>query len=358
MSKRLVKIAVLATVIAAGLSAGGAAWWGQRGHVSTDNAYVRGDVTPISPKVTGYVTEVAVTDNQAVTAGQILARIDDRDHRARLAEAEAAVAAARAALDGYDRRIDAQRAEIAEAAAGLATWRAELDLAGKELTRTASLARQDFASRQRLDSAEAAVTKARAGLAQADASLTTARSQIAVLEADRARQRALLDQATAHRELAQVDLENTVVRAPVDGVVGNRGVRLGQLVSPGAHLLSLVPLEGVWVEANFKETQIGTLRPGQPVRVRVDAFPDAEITGTVGGLAPASGAEFSLLPPENATGNFTKIVQRVPVRIELPAGSPLAGQLRPGLSVVVDIDTTGAGGPGAAPAGGALAKAD
>lgn len=355
MSKRGLKFAVLGTVVAAGLTAGGWTWWTQRGHVSTDNAYVQGDVTPISPKVTGYVTEVAVGDNQAVTAGQLLARVDDRDYRARLAEAEAAVAAAQAALEGFGPRIDAQKAEIAEAAAGLATWQAELDLARKELARTSSLAKSDYASRQRLDSAEAAVTKARAGLSQAEANLATARSQIAVIEADRARQQALLDQARAQRDLARVDVDNTEIRAPIDGVVGNRGIRLGQLVSPGAHLLSLVPLRGVWVEANFKETQIGALEPGQPVRVRVDAFPGAELTGTVGGLAPASGAEFSLLPPENATGNFTKIVQRVPVRIDLPADSPLAGRLRPGLSVVVDVDTNR---PGHAPAGGALAKAE
>lgn len=339
MPSKLIKIAAVATLVGAAAAGGGALWWTQRGHISTDNAYIQGDVTTISPRVGGYVVEVAVGDNQAVTAGQILARIDDRDYRARVAEASAAVDAAQAALEGYERRIEAQQAEIGEAAAGLTTWQAELDLARKELSRTASLAREDYASRQRLDNAESTVSKARAGLIHAEAKLVTARSQIAVIEADRRRQKSLLDQARAHLDLAQVDLENTVLRAPIDGVVGNRGVRLGQLVVPGASLLSLVPLEGVWVVANFKETQIDALSPGQPVNVTVDAFPGVSLAGTVGGMSPASGAEFSLLPPENATGNFTKIVQRIAVRVDLPAGSPLAGRLRPGLSAVVNVNT-------------------
>lgn len=340
MSKRAVRILVLGTVLVGAAAGGGWLWWQQRGHVSTDNAYVQGDVTTIAPKVIGYVTEVAVEDTDRVRAGDVLVRIDDRDYRAHVAEAEAAVQAARAALVGYDRRLEAQDVAIAEAEAGLATWQADLELARKELARTGRLARQDFASRQNLDAAQAALDKAQAGLAQAKAKRDTARSQVAVIEADRARQQAQLAEAEAKLELARVDLENTLVRAPVDGVVGNRGVRLGQLVSAGTPLMSVVPLDSVWVDANFKETQIGDLEPGQLVHLSVDAFPGKTLTGRVGGLSPASGAQFSLLPPENATGNFTKIVQRLPVRIEIEDAGALAGRLYPGLSVVVDVDTT------------------
>lgn len=352
MSKRAAPVVLLGLALA-GASLGGGWWLTHRGIESTDNAYVQADITTISPKVAGYVADVPVTDNQAVAAGAVLARLDDTDYRARLAEAEAAVAAAKAGLGVLDSRLEAQAAVIAEAAAAVATWRAEQTLATRELGRIRSLARDDFASRQRLDAAAAAADKAAAGLAQARAKQAAAEAEVQVLRADRLRQEALLAQAEATRDLALDALENTVIRAPRAGVVGNRAVRAGQYVGPGSHLMALVPLDSVWVDANFKETQIGALTPGQPVTVRVDAWPDEPVTGTVASVAPASGAEFSLLPPENATGNFTKVVQRVPVRIDLPPDNPLAGRLRPGLSVVVEVDTTRSG----APAGGSGALA-
>lgn len=231
---------------------------------------------------------------------------------------------------------------IAEARAGIETWKADLTLARQDHERISSLAKKDFASRQRLDAARAAVDKARAGLDQARAKLKAAQSQIEVLRADRRQQEAVLAQAQAKLKVAEQNLEDTVVRAPASGVIGNRAVRRGQLVQPGAHLMSLVPLDTVWVDANFKETQIGAMQPGQAARIEVDAYPGVTVTGRVTSLAPASGAEFSLLPPQNATGNFTKVVQRVPVRIELPPDNPLAGKLRPGLSVVVSVDTSAA----------------
>lgn len=348
MGKRIVRLVILFCLLG-GIGFGAVQWWrSQQGHQSTDNAYVHGDVTTLSPKVSGHVVELAVEDNQAVKAGQVLLRIDPRDYQAKVDEAAAAVAAAEAAIVGTEKRLLAQQDVIQEATAGVHTWQAELGLAQRELGRTSSLVKEDFASRQRLDSHQAGVSKARAGLEQATAKLESARSQVAVLEADRVRQQAQLAEARAKLDLARINLDNTVVKAPVDGVIGNRGVRLGQMVNPGAHLLSVVPLETVWIDANFKETQIADMRPGQPVTIRVDAYPGQTLTGTVASFSPASGAQFSLLPPENASGNFTKIVQRVPVRIALSPDNPLAGQLRPGLSVVVDVRTAAPGGSAAA----------
>jgi len=342
MSKRALRVGVVGLLVIAAAGGGGAWWWSHRHIESTDNAYVHGDVTAISPKVTGYVTEVAVADNAYVRKGDVLVRIDSETYAARVAEARAACAAAEAAIAGIDRRLEAQRDVIAEARAGIETWKADLTLARQDHERISSLAKKDFASRQRLDAARAAVDKARAGLDQARAKLKAAQSQIEVLRADRRQQEAVLAQAQAKLKVAEQNLEDTVVRAPASGVIGNRGVRRGQLVQPGAHLMSLVPLDTVWVDANFKETQIGAMQPGQAARIEVDAYPGVTVTGRVTSLAPASGAEFSLLPPQNATGNFTKVVQRVPVRIELPPDNPLAGKLRPGLSVVVSVDTSAA----------------
>lgn len=342
MGKRIVRMVVLSGLLI-GLG-GGALWWwqSQRGHEHTDNAYIQGDVTVISPKVSGHVVDLAVGDNQPVRAGQVLLRIDPRDFQAKVDEAVAAVDAAEAAIVGTDKRLIAQQTVIGEAEAGVHTWQADLGLAQRELGRTNSLVKEDFASRQRLDSHQAALAKARAGLEQANAKLDAARAQVAVLEADRIRQQAQLAEARAKLDAARINLANTDVTSPTDGVIGNRAVQLGQFVPAGTHLLSVVPLETVWIEANFKETQIGAMRPGQPVTITVDAYPDTPLSGKVSSFSPASGAEFSLLPPQNATGNFTKIVQRIPVRISINPDHALSGLLRPGLSVVVDVQT-GAG---------------
>lgn len=349
MAKRAVRVLVL-TGLLGGLIGGSAWFWMSRqGHEHTDNAYIHGDLTVISPKISGHVVELAVEDNQPVRAGQVLLRIDARDFQVKVEEAEATLQGAEAAVAVTDKRVAAQKTAVEEAEAGLRTWQAELDLAQREQGRTASLVREEAASRQRLDTTQATLSKARAGLDQARAKVEAARAQIAVLEADRPRQQAAIAEARAKLEAAKINLANTEVTSPVDGVVGNRAVQLGQFVATGSHLLSVVPLETVWVEANFKETQIGAMRPGQPVTVTVDAYPDLPLHGTVASFSPASGAQFSLLPPENATGNFTKVVQRIPVRITLPADNPLRGQLRPGLSVVVDV-RTGAGSGGSAQA--------
>lgn len=305
----------------------------------TDDAYVEGDITPMAPKVPGIVVEVAVTDNQEVEAGVVLVRIDDADYRARVAEARALVAAREAALAQLDDRVAVQDAVVRQASAGIASAQADLTRASRDLDRVKALVKDDFVSRQRFDSQTAEAAKASAGLKGSNAQLAAARAQLEALESERHVAAAQAEQARALLDQAQADLDGTVIRAPVAGAIGNRAIRVGQYVRAGQHLLSVVPLASVWVDANYKETQIGRMRPGNRATIAVDAFPGIEIEGRVESFSPASGAKFSLLPPENATGNFTKVVQRLPVRISLPAGHPLAGRLRPGLSVTARVDT-------------------
>lgn len=338
MKKRILRATILG-LIAAGAVGGGTYWYLHRFDESTDNAYVHGDITAIAPKVSGYVVAIPVHDNQSVRAGDILVRIEDRDYQARVDQAQAGIKAAEAAISQIDKSLIAQQAVIAEARAGVDTWKAEEARARRELKRTNSLVRNDYASRQSQDNARADADKATAGLAQAEAQVASAESQVAVLQANRKAQEAALLQAKATLELAQANLDHTVITAPVDGVIGNRAVRLGQYVAPGTQMMALVPLDSLWIEANYKETQITDMEPGQTARISVDAFPDVPLTGVVDSLSPASGGQFSLLPAENASGNFTKIVQRIPVRIRLPKDNPLLGKLRPGLSVIVDVDT-------------------
>lgn len=344
MAKGVRKIILtgVATVALTGAGFGGWHWWTQGRFIeSTDNAYVQSDITVVSPKVAGYVRDVRVSENQQVSAGDVLVVLEDRDYRAKVAEAEATVAAQDAALSSNAQKLVWQRTQIAQAEANLTAAEAERQRAAQEFNRTRSLATDNWTSRQKLDTAEADLRKADAAVLKARAALAAERDQTGVIEAAGTEIRAHLEQARASLESARNDLDNTVIRAAVDGVVGNRGVQLGQYARPGVQLLSLVPLPDVYVVANFKETQLADMRPGQKVEVRVDAYPGRPLTGTVESFAPASGSTFSLLPPENATGNFTKVVQRVPVRIALPKDTPLAGLLRPGLSVVAAVDTHG-----------------
>jgi membrane fusion protein (multidrug efflux system) len=341
MKKRILRLAVLG-LIGAGAVAGGLHWYDHRFEESTDNAYVHGEITAIAPQVSGRVSAVLVADNQAVKAGDVLVRLDDRDYQAQLAKAAAGISVAQAAIKGTEQRLLAQQATIAEAEAGIATWTAEQSRARRELARVNSLARNDYASRQHQDTARADAEKADAGFIQAKAKVDSARSQVGVLQADRAAQQANLVQAQAALEVAQINVDHTVITAPIDGVVGNRAVREGQYVAPGSLMMALVPLHDIWIEANYKETQITHMQVGQRVTVTFDAYPDVTLHGRVQSLAPASGAQFSLLPAENASGNFTKIVQRVPVRIAIDPDQALAGTLRPGLSALVTIDTKSA----------------
>ena len=303
----------------------------------TDNAYVRGNVTSIAPRVGGYVTTVAIGDNQVVQAGDVLFRIDDRDYRARLAQAGATVEAALARLTNVDAQIELQHALVRQAQAQELSAKAELTLASKASSRHRELVRSHTISQAAVDESDAARSRAEAAVAAAAAAIDAQQERIAVLSTAREAAAAAVDQARAARDLAQIDLDNTVVRAPVDGIVGNRQVRVGRLVSPSAPLLDLVPVDDVWIVANFKETQVGRIRPGQRVRITVDAYPEETFAGEVDSFAPGSGSAFSLLPADNATGNFVRVVQRVPVKIRL-VDNPLPGRLVPGLSARVEID--------------------
>jgi len=338
--------------LAAG-AAFGLHWWSTgRFMIATDNAYVRADVVTIAPRVAGNVIEVAVADNQRVRAGDILIRIDDRDYRARVEQAEGAVAAAKADAAARQARIanlDAlsaqQRNVIAQNAATITAREADAHLAELEYLRQSDLSRHQVTTEKNLQLAEAEARKATAGLAEARARLAASRDHLEVVATDRKvaaaeldKARGLLHQAEAARDAARLDLERTAIRAPVHGQIGRRTARVGQYAEVGAPLLAVVPADA-YIVANYKETQTARIRPGQPVEIVVDAFDGAALKGHVDSFAPASGAQFALLPPDNATGNFTKIVQRMPLRIRVDDGQPRAADLRPGMSVQTTIDT-------------------
>lgn len=329
-------IGLLLCLSAAAVVATGWTWARSHGEASTDNAYVRGDATSLAPKVTGYVTTVEIEDNQSVRAGDVLFRIDDRDFRARLAQAEANVEAARARLTNVDADTQLQLALIREAEARKRSSDAEMILATKASDRRHELIRTSAVSQASVDESDAALARAEASVSAASATVEAQRQRVAVLATQREAAVAALAQARAARDLAQIDLDHTVVHAPVDGVIGNRQVRVGRLVAPGAALLDIVPVSDVWVVANFKETQIEHIRPGQRARITVDGFPNQVLDGVVDSFAPGSGSAFSLLPVDNATGNFIRVVQRVPVKIRF-AGNPLPGRIVPGLSARVEI---------------------
>ena len=356
---------ILPVVVFALAVGGGWYWWDVlRFLQSTDDAYVQSDVTLISPKIEGYIKEVRARDNEPVAVGQVLFVIDDRDFAAKTAQAEAVLATQEATVATYGTRLKLQQTMIDQATANLRSAEADLNRAQLDFKRYTALATSDYASRQRYETAEADSRKADAALGKARAGLATEQNQLAVLGSQKREEEAKLMQTRAALQLAKNDLDNTVIRAPVAGIAGNRAGQIGQYVKPGTQLLSLVPLPRVYVTANFKETQLTRMRPGQPAEISVDAYPDRPLHGQVESFAPGSGAQFSLLPPDNATGNFTKVVQRVPVRIAVPADEPLLRLLRPGLSVTVTVDTrregtveAGDGIVGAAHAGPALPEA-
>ena len=338
-SRKALKLAVAAAaVLGAGAYAGH--WWlDGRFLEKTDDAYVGGDVTVISPRVAGYIAELKVSDNQLVHAGDLLARIDDRDYRAALAKADGAVHAEEAALTNVDAQASLQDALIRQS-------QAEIDAAAAEEVRTrddqhryATLVRTNAVSVEAAQRADASFKSARANSDKARASLLAARRQLDVIQSQRQQAQAALEQAIAARDLARLDLGYTELRAPVDGYIGNRRARVGSYVAAGTQLLAVVPAQGLWVDANFKEDQLARMQPGQAVTIEADILPGKVFHGHLDSLAPATGAQFSILPPENATGNFTKIVQRVPVRVHLDDVDGRLGNLRPGLSVLVEVDT-------------------
>jgi membrane fusion protein (multidrug efflux system) len=331
-------------LFAAGVVLTGAAFWlvywmmTGRWIESTDDAYVGGDTTALSFKVAGVIETVAIVDNQAVRAGDLLLKLDDRDYRAQLARAGANVAARRAALVNADATRRMRVAMLGQARADLAAAMAEQVRAKYDIDRYQALSKAQFTTRQRFEQADADHQKASAGERKMQSALEAAEHQLDIVDAQREQVMADLDQAVADYELARLNVSYTEIRSPIDGMVGNRSARAGAYATVGAQLLAIVPAHGLWVDANFRESQLAGMRQGQPAEIVADAIPGVTFHGHVASLAPATGAQFSVIPPENATGNFTKIVQRVPVRILLEDDAAELGQLRPGLSVVVWVD--------------------
>ena len=327
-------------VLALALIGGGARWWTHGRFIeSTDNAYVRADITSITPRVAGEVISVQVKNNQPVKKGDLLLQIDPRDYEARLATAKAAVAVRVAALAGNVQQKATQRAMIEEARASLEAAKADASRTQKDFQRADTLVKQGVATNQRLDSATASNKSAQASVTRTQAGVQVANQQSATIDTDRARLQAELESAQASLKLAEIDLASTELHAPVDGVIGDLSARVGERVNAGIRLLSIVPLDSVFVEANFKETQLTKITQGQQVEIEADTFPGHILKGHINSLAPASGAEFALLPPQNASGNFNKIVQRVPVKVTLDNLGDLRGLLRPGMSVTAQVDT-------------------
>ncbi len=349
-SRRSPVLPVIALALLGGAAWYGYGWWTQgRFMVSTDDAYIEGDIAIISPKVAGYVAKVDVADNQLVKAGDPLVTLDDGDYRIAADQARAQIAVQHLTLERIDAQIKGAEASLDQANAQKLAAEASLKAAELAHGRVSELQAQKFASNANLDTAESALDQAKANVIGSDANIAAAKASISVLKAQRAEAEAGIRSSDLALEKAERDLGFTVLRAPYDGIVGNLAVQTGDLVSAGKRLAALVPVKELFIDANFKETQIAKLVPGSKVNIHVDAFEDEPLVGTVTSIAPASGSVFSMLPAENATGNFTKVVQRVPVRIALPKDVLETGKLRAGLSVVVDVDTR------TAPAGNALA---
>ena len=337
--KRVILLAVL-------LAIGGAAtykgydWYTRtRFLVSTDDAYVKADMAVIAAKVAGYVASVPVTENQSVRAGDLLASIDNGDYKLAVDAARRKVETQNSTIERIAAQVAAQAPAIEQARAQLTSAEADAVRAAAEYDRANNLLRTFNATPQRVEQARADRDRTTAAVLSARAAISGANATLAVLQAQKAEAESTRAELQTALERAERDLSFTQVRAAFDGVIGNKAVQPGQYVQTGTRLLALVPLDSAYVEANFKETQLGALKAGQRVSISVDAYSDKPIEGTVESFAPASGSQFSLLPPENATGNFTKIVQRVPVRIKVPPDVARAGHLRPGLSVVVEVHT-------------------
>jgi membrane fusion protein (multidrug efflux system) len=328
------------SVLLLGAAVWGVRWWTVGRFIqSTDDAYLKADSMTVAPKVSGYVAQVLVDDNQTVTAGQELVRLDGRQYQAALEQANAAIAARNADIARGQAELALQAASIAQARAQLEGAIAAEQHAAGEVKRYQPLVASGAESNERLADLTNAHRQAAAGLAAARAALQAAERQPATVDAQLDQARAQLTAAEARAREAQLDLADTVVRSTLAGRVGDRTVRPGQLAQPGTRLMTIVPVQDIYLEANFKETQIGLMRAGQPATVSVDALPGVELHGTVVSLSPGTGSQFALLPPQNATGNFTKIVQRVPVRIHLQADDFVRPVLVPGLSVTVRVDT-------------------
>ena len=317
-------------------------WWIKgRFMQSTDDAYLHADSVTISPNVTGLVERVYVVDNQAVKAGDPLVKVDARTYEAGLEQANATVEARKADIARAEAALVQQQATIRQARATLGASRLAAEFADKQVIRYQPLAQSGAETSERLEQLKDQRDQGHARQLSDAAALDSAERQVPSLAAAVAQAKAQLLSAEATSRQSQIDVGHTIVRSSIDGRIGDNSVRVGQFVQPGTRLMSVVPVGKLYITANFKENQIGRMRIGQTVHIKVDAIPHADVTGTIASFAPGTGAQFALLPPENATGNFTKIVQRIPVRTTVEASDAVRGVLVPGLSVVVTVDTRG-----------------
>ncbi len=342
---RRTAIGGLAVLALAGAGQYGYTYWTTgRFEVETDDAYVQADNTLIAPRISGYVSAVLVQDNQTVKAGQVLARIDDRDFQTALRQATADRQSAESEIASIDAQLTLQQSAIQQSGAQVAAAEAAQRFAQQDRARYDQLARSGDGTVQAMQQTSSTLLQRSASLLQARAALVGAQQQVEVLKAARAKAVAQADHYAAAEQQAQLNLSYTTITAPIDGSIGARTLRVGQYVQAGTQLMAVVPLGSVYVVANYKETQLTHVRPGQKVAISVDGFPDADIHGRVDSISPATGLQFALLPPDNATGNFTKIVQRLPVKILIDRDALAAGLLRPGMSVEPTIDTKPAQG--------------
>ena len=344
------KPVVLTVALLAGAGYGanwGRHWWNDgRFQETTDDAFLQSDKVVVAPKVGGFVAELAVGDNQPVRAGEVLARIDDKDYQVVLAQDEADLEKSKASLEGVGSALIQQQARIIEARADVANTSAALAFARQEDSRYAELFAKGAGTSQRTQQAASDLRMKTAALDKANAGYEAAQKQIDGLRSLEAAARATLRRSEINLQQARLNIGYTTVVAPIDGVVGDRSVRRGQLVQPGTNLLTVVPMgKAIFLVANFKETQVGAMKGGQAASFTLDAFGDHVFHGRIESFAPGTGSQFALLPPENATGNFTKVVQRVPVRIALDPGDPMIERLRPGLSAQATVDVRGEGAP-------------
>lgn len=344
--KRNAILSVLGVILFLGAFYEGIHWWTiGRFEISTDDAYVQADITTLAAKVSGYVIKIDITDNQEVQQGDVIALIDDGDYRLAVEAAKGKIATQEATISRISEQIKVVEASIKQAHTQISAANVELDRTSKEFDRQNKLASNNYASQAALDNARADRDRAAANQLSAESALVSAEANLGVTRAQQIEAERTLGELKTSLARAQRDLDFTVIRAPISGVIGNKALEVGKLVSVGQRLAVIVPLNEVYVEANFKETQLDRLHPGQPVSITVDTYSGKVFHGTVESIAPASGALFSLLPPENATGNFTKIVQRLPVRIKLAQDALKEHILRPGMSVVVTVDTHKERGP-------------
>jgi multidrug resistance efflux pump len=311
---------------------------------TTENAYVRGQITAMAPQVNGYVVDVLVRDFAQVKRGELLVRIDDRIYRQQVDQARAQLKIASAALANWDHTVAQNAATLRTRIADRQQAQSELIRAGADLLRVSELAERGSVSLRERDQVRATKLTAEAGVTRSEANIDSQRQVIRSTQVSRASLEGAVQQAQAQVDLAEINLSNTLIHAPQDGQIGEASVRIGQYVAAGSQLMFLVP-EQLWVVGNFKETQTARMRIGQPASFRVDALDGARLRGHVEQIAPATGSEFSVLRPDNASGNFTKIVQRIPVRIRIDADQPLVKRLRPGMSVVAQVDTEDATSP-------------